>query len=118
MRKFDTGAVRDSDENKLDFEGFLSPLVLMSFANYMHKNRYLKDGTIRDSDNWQQGFGTPEEHYASCIESMLRHMVDLWLNYRGFEKLSRSDTEEALCAILFNSQAYLHQLKKTDYENM
>ena len=52
MRKFDTGATRNNDETRLDYEGFLSPLVLERFAQYIHKNRVQDDGTIRASDNW------------------------------------------------------------------
>ena len=34
MRQFETGAIRDDDEGKLDFEGCLSPLALEAFAEY------------------------------------------------------------------------------------
>lgn len=57
VREFDTGANRDLDEDKYDYEGFLNPKVLEAYAKYMHKHRYLKDGSIRDSDNWQILFG-------------------------------------------------------------
>ena len=42
-RKFESGATRDSDTNKLDFEGFLSLLALIRFAEYMHSNRMQSD---------------------------------------------------------------------------
>ncbi|KKK53952.1 hypothetical protein LCGC14_3089650, partial [marine sediment metagenome] len=32
VRTFDSGANRSSEEGKLDFEGFLSPLVLERYA--------------------------------------------------------------------------------------
>jgi hypothetical protein len=51
MRTFKTGATRNDDSNKLDFEGFLSPTALEHFAEYMNKNRVQADGNIRDSDN-------------------------------------------------------------------
>ena len=54
MRTFDTGATRDSDNDKLDYEGFLSPLVLRRYAEYLHKHRKQSDGKIRTSDNWQK----------------------------------------------------------------
>jgi len=50
MREFKTGANRNSEEGKLDYEGFLHPLVIEEFAKYMHKHRHLEDGTLRDSD--------------------------------------------------------------------
>ena len=105
MRHFETGATRDSDEDKLDYEGFLSPLVLERYAQYMNKHRVQADGTMRGSDNWQKGFG--EDHYQVCMSSLLRHTMDLWLFHRGFS--GRDCIEDALCAILFNTMAYLQQ---------
>jgi hypothetical protein len=50
MRKFKSGALRDNDTDKIDFEGLLSPLVLERFGEYMHRHRNTADG-VRDSDN-------------------------------------------------------------------
>ena len=47
MRKFETGATRDEEIGKYDFEGFLAPTVLVRFAEYMHKHRIQADGNIR-----------------------------------------------------------------------
>src|SRR6185437_3637959 len=55
IRKFTSGSVRDTDDGKYDYEGFLSPVVLAAFAEYMHGHRKLADGTYRASDNWQAG---------------------------------------------------------------
>ena len=55
VRTFGTGATRDLDANKLDFEGFLSPLVVERYAQHMHKARKMADGSMRASDNWQLG---------------------------------------------------------------
>jgi len=106
IRQFKSGATRDIDENKLDYEGFFSPIVLQRFAEYMNKHRIQPDGNIRDSDNWQKLFGTPEEHKSVCMKSLLRHVMDLWLFHRGHK--GRDTKEEALCAIMFNSMAYLY----------
>ena len=105
VRQFDTGANRNSDEGKLDFEGFLSPIVLERFAEYMDKNRYLDDGSIRDSDNWQKGI--PKDAY---MKSGFRHFHDWWLEHRGYE--SREDIEEALCGLMFNTMGYLLEVLK------
>jgi len=35
MRKFKSGALRDDDEDKIDYEGFLSPIVLERYAQYI-----------------------------------------------------------------------------------
>lgn len=103
MRKFDTGATRDSEGSKPDYEGFLSPLVLQRFAAYMHKHRVLPDGSLRGSDNWQRGI--PREVY---IKSAFRHFVALWSAHRGHK--TEEDIETSLCALLFNVQGYLHEL--------
>ena len=75
MRVFDTGATRDADIGKNDYEGFLSPLVIQRYGKYMNKHRKQVDGKLRDSDNWQKGFG--ENHYAVCMKSLWRHFMDL-----------------------------------------
>lgn len=105
MRKFKSGALRDNDTDKIDFEGFLSPLVLERFGEYMHRHRNTADG-VRDSDNWQHLFG--ESHCDVCMKSLLRHVMDLWLFHRGYQ--GRDDIEDALCGVLFNTQAYLYKL--------
>jgi hypothetical protein len=105
MRTFDTGATRDNDETKLDYEGFLSPLVLESYGKYMHKHRTLRDGSVRGSDNWQKGFG--EHHYDVCMKSLIRHIVDVWKEHRGIP--TPDGMESAINAAMFNLQAYQHQ---------
>ena len=105
IRKFGTGATRDTNENKLDFEGFECPLVMLRFAEYMNKHREQSDGNLRDSDNWQKGI--PKTVY---MKSMWRHFMDLWLGHRGFD--NREGVEEALCALRFNVNGYLHEILK------
>ncbi len=115
IRKFDSGATRDQDTTKFDYEGFLSPLALRRFAEYMHKNRVQSDGTIRDSDNWQKGI--PRSSY---MKSLWRHLMTVWCHHRkmpgddprtggtsGCESL-----EDALCGVIFNAQGYLHEIMK------
>lgn len=105
IRKFETGATRDIDVGKLDYEGFLSPIVLQRYAEYMNKHRHQSDGNLRDSDNWQKGI--PKETY---MKSAWRHFMDLWFEHRGFN--SRDGIEEALCALIFNVMGYLHEILK------
>jgi hypothetical protein len=104
VRTFTTGATRDSDDHKYDYEGFLSPLVLERFAEYMHKHRIQADGSLRDSDNWQKGI--PRAQY---MKSMFRHFMDVWLRHRGYSP-DGPEFEEALCALLFNVMGYLHEM--------
>lgn len=102
MRTFETGATRDVDADKFDYEGFLSPLVLRRYAAYMHKHRMQADGNLRDSDNWTKGI--PKDAY---MKSGWRHFFDWWSEHRGLA--SREGLEDALCALLFNAQGYLHE---------
>lgn len=105
MREFTTGATRNLDTDKIDFEGFLSPLALEEFAKYMHTHRMQADGKLRDSDNWQKGI--PMEAY---MKSMYRHFFDTWKSYRGLETPEEQITN--LCGLMFNVQGMLHELLK------
>lgn len=103
IRRFETGATRDLDDSKLDYEGFLSPAVLQRYAEYMHANRVQPDGSVRSGDNWQKGI--PQDAY---MKSGFRHFMDWWLIHRGLS--GREDQETAICALLFNAMGYLHEL--------
>lgn len=105
IRKFPTGATRDIDDNKLDYEGFQHPIVIKRYAEYMHQNRIQSDGELRASDNWQKGI--PKNEY---MKSLARHFMDLWLEHRDYE--SRDGIENALCGILFNAHGYLFEILK------
>jgi hypothetical protein len=112
MRQFDSGATRDTDQGKNDYEGFLSPLVIERYGNYMTKHRKQADGSLRDSDNWQKGI--PKNVY---MKSLWRHFMDMWFLHRGhkrFDKQRQEDItiDEAICAILFNVMGYLHEYLK------
>ena len=114
MREFNTGATRNSDEGKFDYEGFISPLVLERYAQYMNKHRKQADGKLRDSDNWQKGFG--DKHLDVCMKSAWRHFVDWWKQHRGYQ--GQDTLEDSLCALLFNVQAYLFKILKDKQENI
>ena len=107
VRVFTTGATRDGAQGKPDYEGYLSPLVITRFGEYMTKHRIVADGSLRASDNWQKGI--PPEEY---IKSAFRHFVAWWLIHRGTG--TAEDLEEALCAVLFNVQGYLHEHLKRE----
>lgn len=104
VRTFSTGANRDLDEDKFDYEGFVSAPVLLEFGAYMHENRKLKDGSLRDSDNWQKGI--PQDVY---MKSAWRHFLDWWLWHRGYTRLARENKKKAICGLLFNAMGYLHE---------
>ena len=103
MRNFETGATRNDDPDRLDYEGFLCPRVLETYARFMHDNRIQADGKLRDSDNWQKGM--PKNVY---MKSMFRHFMDVWSCHRGI----KAGIVAALCALLFNVMGMLHEILK------
>ena len=109
VRQFETGATRDIDVDKHDPEGFLSPLVILAFNEYMHKNRHQRDGSLRDSDNWQKGIPLP-----AYMKSMWRHFFDVWLHHRGLGQKAKEPLKVALCGLLFNVMGYLHETLKIE----
>lgn len=104
VRTFDTGATRDSEAGKLDFEGFLSPLALKRYAEYMHGHRRQPGGQLRESDNWQRGIPL-----AVYMKSAWRHFHEWWTAHRRAEA---AGLEDAICAEIFNAFGYLHEILK------
>jgi len=107
MREFDSGATRDDDTGKLDYEGYLSPDVLFQFALYMEEHGHTPNGP-RASDNWKKGIPKDE-----LLKSLLRHVMDIWMLHRdvNFVRPESGDkpTEwEAFAGALFNLQALWH----------
>ncbi len=84
----------------------------------MNKHRVQADGKLRNSDNWQYGFG--DRHFDVCMKSAFRHFLDFWAIHRGYKRYDTKDGHEitlmeAGCAILFNIMAYMHiYLKNKD----
>lgn len=115
MRQFDTGATRNVDTDKFDYEGFLSPLVIEEFGRFMHRHRLQADGKLRDSDNWQKGIP-----FAAYMKSLWRHFFNVWKYHRGYpiynEKGEPVSFKEEACAVMFNMSGYLHEtLKQEQY---
>lgn len=79
MRKFASGALRDTADGKFEFLGFMHPVLDHSFASYMHEHRKMPDGSMRDSNNWWSGFGK-----EASIQSLVRHVEDLKAIHAGF----------------------------------
>lgn len=114
VQEFATGATRNADNHKHDYEGFLDPAVLFTYGGYMQSHRLQRDGTVRDSDNWQKGIPL-----AKYMKSLLRHTFDLWRLHRGYIVIDPDTNTPATrkhlcCAILFNVQGYLFELIKED----
>ena len=106
MRTFDSGATRNVDDEKLDFDGFLSPLVLHRYAEYLNKHRDTSDG-LRDSDQWQLGMPL-----AVYMKSAFRHFFYWWAYHRKADIVVKENIEESLCGLLFNAMGYLHEYLK------
>lgn len=102
QRVFESGATRSPLGDKLQYEGFIHPLVLKRFAEYMNKHRVQANGELRAADNWQKGI--PAD---SLIDSGYRHFMDWHLHHRGFASAANEALQEALCALMFNVMAYL-----------
>lgn len=116
MRRFKSGATRDDNEKKNDYEGYFHPLVIEEYGNYMTVHRKQADGELRDSDNWQRGI--PKTAY---IKSLWRHFLDLWFLHRGYKRFDKKDgheitVREACCAIKFNINGYLYEDLKNKKE--
>lgn len=110
VRTFETGATRSQDAERDDPEGYLSPLAIDRYCEYMTKHRKQPDGTIRASDNWQLGMSM-----RSYIKGLWRHVLHAWTRYRGFpvrDPKAAENAEEDFCAIIFNAQGALHELVK------
>lgn len=105
INTFDTGATRNNSTALPDYEGFISPLVLRAYGEYMAFHREQADGSLRDSDNWQKGI--PLNSYA---KSGWRHFIDWWGEHRGYA--SREGMIFALCGLMFNVMGYLHEYIK------
>ena len=102
-RTFDTGATRDTDDGKLDYEAFNAPIVEREYAAYMHDNRKQVDGVLRDGDNWQKGI--PRSQY---MKSLIRHVMDVWHGWR--QGTAETNMIVLLCAIRFNVNGLLYEI--------
>jgi hypothetical protein len=106
MNQFSSGAIRDTDIDKLQYARFLSPLVIKRYCEYLHKHRKQADGKIREPDNWK--LGIPQLRY---MDSKFRHFMDTWLINCGYPKeATEQNEEETLCAELFNTMGKLHEI--------
>jgi hypothetical protein len=109
IRKFETGATRDTDNGKYDYEAFLSPIVLERYAQYLHKHRLQTNGDMRPGDNWQRGI--PKDVY---MKSLIRHTMDAWKLHRGYTAIDIKtkepiDIEDALSGVMFNTMGYIFE---------
>lgn len=116
MRQFETGATRNLDTNKFDYEAFLSPMVIEEYGRFMHKHRFQADGVMRDGDNWQKGIPL-----SAYMKSAWRHFHSLWKIHRGHKAYDENgrevDYKEEAMALMFNVMGYVHERLKTEENN-
>lgn len=124
IRTFESGAIRDSGNEKYDYYGFRHPLLEQYFAKYMHQHRKMADGSYRKADNWWAGWDK-----EVSLQSLVRHVEDLTALHAGYNVYEVRDNEgvrkiytndkmegegitqinevDCCCAIRFNSMAFL-----------
>lgn len=108
IRKYETGATRDTVEGKLCYVKALSPLVLKRYVQYIGEHRKQSNGQMRDWDNWKQGIPI-----AAYLDSGVRHSIDLWSLLDGYpveDNHGPCNGEDLLCAIIFNASGMLHEI--------
>lgn len=105
IRKFETGATRDTEDGKLAYSQFFSVEVLERRAQFMHKHRIQPDGQLRDGGNWKKGI--PRSAY---LASLYRHFIDVWKECSGIK--TEDGLEQAICAAMFNLEGMLYELLK------
>lgn len=111
-RTFASGAIRDNNTNKLAYDKGLSTQVLQAYMEYLGRHRTLKDGSLRDWDNWKQGI--PIKAYR---ESLLRHSIDALRKSRGLGVPENASLKDLLCAVIFNASGWLFELLVEDSHN-
>lgn len=110
IRKFNTGATRDTVEGKLSYVRALSPIVLQRYVQYLDAHRKQPDGSLREFDNWKQGI--PTDVY---LDGLGRHFLAVWLLAQGFPAKDNHGSvtlENSLCALIFGSSGWLHEILK------
>lgn len=101
MRKFLTGAIRDSDDNKEDYTETISWLSFKRYAEYMtgKKKKY-------GAGNFKKGI--PIESYE---QSLMRHIQKYFAN--KYEGANLEPNEDHLSAAWFNIQGIMYEEEKT-----
>lgn len=97
MRKFNTGAVRDSEEGKVDFVETISFTAHERYARYM-TGKKAKYGV----GNFKKGI--PIEAYE---QSLLRHIDKYFRN--KYENGNDEPNEDHLSAMRFNIDGIMHE---------
>lgn len=114
IRTFETGATRDTDQDKLNYVKALSPIVIDCYINYLGRHRKQPGGSMRDWDNWKSGI--PKDVY---LESQDRHHRAVWKLHQGFpahDNYGPVTLKDSLCGVIFNAMGFLHEILKEEME--
>lgn len=100
ITKFSTGAIRDSQDGKIDFIETLSYTALARYCSYMtgKKKKY-------GAGNFKKGI--PIDSYE---KSLVRHLHKYMVN--KYENGSEEPLEDHMSAIVFNAMGILHEEAK------
>ncbi len=101
LRSFETGAIRDSDEDKESYIESISWLALRRYAFYM-KTQEKKYGR----GNWKKGIPT-----ESGEDSLFRHLTKYLLN--KYDNANIEPDIDHLAAALFNLQIIIENEEKS-----
>jgi len=99
-RVFETGAMRDSDNDKEDYIESISWIALQRYCKYM-KTQESKYGR----GNWKKGI--PIEEYE---KSLFRHIQKYIAN--KYDNANLEPEIDHLSAALFNLQGLIHEIEK------
>lgn len=108
IRKFDSGATRDTKQGKLNYVKALSAAVLKRYVEYLDKHRVQPDGSLRDWDNWKKGI--PQEEYAESLDRHNQAMKLLDEHQDVYDNHGLVTMEDTLCAIMFNAMGRLFEI--------
>lgn len=104
MRKFETGATRNSDEGRYNPARSIGWRAMAAYANWVEKHATLPDGSKRPTDNWKKGFP------LDAIEvSLGRHAMEF---LAAVERGDYEAADESAMGIWFNCQAYVFEREK------
>lgn len=105
VRKFETGAIRDSEEGKEDYIETISWTAFRRYAQFMtgKKVRY-------GSGNFKKGI-----EISSYERSLVRHLVKYLSNKHEAADLEKND--DHLCAMLFNIFGIIHEEERIKNNN-
>ncbi|MEK6882812.1 MAG: dATP/dGTP diphosphohydrolase domain-containing protein [Nanoarchaeota archaeon] len=104
-RKFNTGAVRDSDEGKENYIGAISFTALKRYVHFQTEAaKKYPDG------NWRKGI--PLEEFE---KSLMRHLQKYFSN--KYDGTSIEPDVDHLSAAWFNLQGIIHEEEKLNEKN-